>query len=91
MLVFVAGGFASYLLGLNRKTYILSGVGTEGNNPSAVKEPAFGWMSGFLFVVCFVGLFVLIPLRKVCSIILWMCFFSFHFSGLLKVKETRVN
>lgn len=61
----VSGGFASYLLGLNRKTYILSGVGTEGNNPSAVKEPAFGWMSGFLFVVCFVGLFVLIPLRKV--------------------------
>lgn len=61
----VSGGFASYLLGLNRKTYVLSGVGTEGNNPSAVKEPAFGWMSGFLFVVCFVGLFVLIPLRKV--------------------------
>ncbi|KAE9589690.1 hypothetical protein Lal_00021653 [Lupinus albus] len=61
----VGGGFASYLLGLNRKTYELSGVGTEGNSPSAVKEPAFGWMTGFLFVVCFVGLFVLIPLRKI--------------------------
>ncbi|KAI4343157.1 hypothetical protein MLD38_027693 [Melastoma candidum] len=61
----VGGGFASYLLGLNRKTYELSGVATEGNSPSAVKEPAFGWMTGFLFIVCFVGLFVLIPLRKI--------------------------
>ncbi|XP_061346965.1 metal-nicotianamine transporter YSL1-like isoform X1 [Gastrolobium bilobum] len=61
----VSGGFASYLLGLNRKTYELSGAGNEGNSASAVKEPGFGWMTGFLFVVCFVGLFVLIPLRKI--------------------------
>ncbi|PRQ16679.1 putative oligopeptide transporter, OPT superfamily [Rosa chinensis] len=61
----VSGGFGSYLLGLNRKTYELSGVNTEGNSASAVKEPALGWMTGFLFLVCFVGLFVLIPLRKV--------------------------
>ncbi|XP_020210196.1 metal-nicotianamine transporter YSL1 [Cajanus cajan] len=61
----VGGGFASYLLGLNRTTYELSGVGNEGNSPSAIKEPGFGWMTGFLFVVCFVGLFVLIPLRKI--------------------------
>lgn len=71
-----AGGFASYLLGLNRKTYLLSGVGNEGNNPNAVKEPAFGWMSGFLFVVCFVGLFVLIPLRKVCSVLINYLFWT---------------
>lgn len=61
----VSGGFASYLLGLNKKTYELSGVHTEGNSASAVKEPGLGWMTGFLFLVCFVGLFVLIPLRKV--------------------------
>lgn len=67
LLIFLkhAGGFGSYLLGLNRKTYELSGVNTEGNSASAVKEPALGWMTGFLFLVCFVGLFVLIPLRKV--------------------------
>lgn len=59
------GGFASYLLGLNRKTYELSGVHTEGNPSTSIKEPGFGWMSGYLFLVCFVGLFVLIPLRKV--------------------------
>lgn len=60
----VGGGFASYLLGLNRRTYELAGVGAEGNSPKAVKEPGLGWMTGFLFVVCFVGLFVLIPLRR---------------------------
>lgn len=63
----VAGGFASYLLGLNTKTYELTGVGTEGNNPNTVRDPGFGWMTAFLFVVCFVGLFILIPLRKVPS------------------------
>lgn len=61
----VGGGFASYLLGLNRKTYELSGVNTEGNSASDVKEPGFGWMTAFLFLVCFIGLFVLIPLRKI--------------------------
>ncbi|XP_031262708.1 metal-nicotianamine transporter YSL1 isoform X2 [Pistacia vera] len=61
----VGGGFASYLLGLNKKTYELSGVNTPGNSPRAIKEPAFGWMTGYLFVVCFIGLFVLIPLRKI--------------------------
>ncbi|KAJ7945098.1 Metal-nicotianamine transporter like [Quillaja saponaria] len=61
----MGGGFASYLLALNRKTYELSGVGTVGNTPTSVREPGLGWMTAFLFVVCFVGLFVLIPLRKI--------------------------
>ncbi|KAF2308876.1 hypothetical protein GH714_022588 [Hevea brasiliensis] len=60
----VGGGFASYLLGLNRKTYELSGEHIEGNSPRAIKEPGFGWMTGFLFLVWFVGLFVLIPFIK---------------------------
>ncbi|KAJ1404002.1 Oligopeptide transporter, OPT superfamily [Sesbania bispinosa] len=45
--------------------YSIAVGGIEGNNPNAIKEPGLGWMTGFLFVVCFVGLFVLIPLRKV--------------------------
>ncbi|KAG8496797.1 hypothetical protein CXB51_007959 [Gossypium anomalum] len=45
----IGGGFASYLLGLNRKTYELSGVDTEGNSAKAIKEPGLGWMTGFLF------------------------------------------
>lgn len=61
----VGGGFASYLLGLNRRTYELAGANNEGNSASAVKEPGFGWMTGYLYLVCFVGLFVLVPLRKI--------------------------
>ncbi|KAH9774928.1 metal-nicotianamine transporter YSL1 [Citrus sinensis] len=60
-----SGGFGSYLLGLSRKIYELSGEDTEGNSRRAIKEPGLGWMIGYLFVVCFVGLFVLIPLRKI--------------------------
>ncbi|KAL7165661.1 hypothetical protein ACSBR2_041357 [Camellia fascicularis] len=61
----VGGGFGSYLLALNKKTYEQTGVNTVGNSPGSYKEPGFGWMIGFLFVVCFIGLFVLIPLRKI--------------------------
>ncbi|KAK7393842.1 hypothetical protein VNO78_22406 [Psophocarpus tetragonolobus] len=70
----VHGGFASYLLALNRKTYELSGVGAEGNNPNTVRDPGFGWMTTFLFVVCFVGLFILIPLRKIMIVDLKLTF-----------------
>ncbi|CAA3003118.1 metal-nicotianamine transporter YSL1 isoform X1 [Olea europaea subsp. europaea] len=62
----VGGGFGSYLLGLNKKTFEQSGgFSTVGNSPSSIKEPGIGWMTGFLFLVCFIGLFVLIPLRKI--------------------------
>lgn len=61
----VGGGFGSYLLGLNQKTYEQAGVDTEGNTPGSTKEPAIGWMTGFLFVSCFVGLLALVPLRKI--------------------------
>lgn len=61
----VGGGFGSYLLGLNRKTYEQAGVDTEGNTPGSHKEPSLDWMIGFLFVVSFVGLLALVPLRKI--------------------------
>ncbi|CAM8971083.1 unnamed protein product [Rhodiola kirilowii] len=59
-----AGGFGSYLLGLNKRTYEQAGVDTPGNAPGSYKDPAFGWMAGFLFVSAFVGLLALVPLRK---------------------------
>ncbi|XP_074291780.1 metal-nicotianamine transporter YSL3-like [Silene latifolia] len=59
------GGFGSYLLGLNKKTYEQAGVDTEGNVPGSTKEPGLGWMTAFLFVSTFVGLLALVPLRKV--------------------------
>ncbi|KOM48441.1 hypothetical protein LR48_Vigan07g214500 [Vigna angularis] len=57
------GGFGSHLLGLNRKTYEQVGVDTPGNTP-ITKEPGIGWMTAFLFVTYFVGLAILVPLRK---------------------------
>lgn len=61
----VGGGFGSYLLGLNKRTYEQAGVDTEGNVPGSYKEPGIGWMTGFLFVTSFVGLLALVPLRKI--------------------------
>ncbi|KAJ6748650.1 OLIGOPEPTIDE TRANSPORTER YGL114W-RELATED [Salix purpurea] len=43
--IVVGGGFGSYLLGLNRKTYEQAGVDTEGNTPGSTKEPGIGWMT----------------------------------------------
>ncbi|CAJ2667386.1 unnamed protein product [Trifolium pratense] len=61
----VGGGFGSYLLGLNRRTYEQAGVDTPGNTPGSTKEPAIGWMTAFLFVTSFVGLLALVPIRKI--------------------------
>ncbi|KAM7531474.1 hypothetical protein LguiB_034884 [Lonicera macranthoides] len=61
----VAGGFGSYLLALNKRTYLMTGISNEGNSPDSYKEPRIGWMTSYLFLTCFVGLFVLIPLRKI--------------------------
>ncbi|XP_076885178.1 metal-nicotianamine transporter YSL1-like [Bidens hawaiensis] len=58
----IGGGYGSYLLGLNKKTYELAG---GASSPGTYKEPGVGWMMGYSFLVCFIGLFVLIPLRKV--------------------------
>ncbi|RAL46349.1 hypothetical protein DM860_015342 [Cuscuta australis] len=61
----VGGGFGSYLLGLNKKTYEQAGIDTVGNVPGSHKEPKLDWIIGFLFVVSFVGLLALVPLRKI--------------------------
>ncbi|GFP88777.1 metal-nicotianamine transporter ysl2 [Phtheirospermum japonicum] len=61
----VGGGFGSYLLGLNKKTYEQAGVDTEGNSPNSYKELKPDWMIGFCFVVSFAGLLALVPLRKI--------------------------
>lgn len=60
-----SGGLGSYLLGMDKKTYELAGVGTVGNTSDSYKKLEIGWMIGYLLVVCFIGLFVLVPLRKV--------------------------
>ncbi|KAJ9555851.1 hypothetical protein OSB04_010465 [Centaurea solstitialis] len=58
----IGGGFGSYLLALNKKTYEMAG---GANSLGTYKELRLGWMTGYSFLVCFAGLFVLIPLRKI--------------------------
>ncbi|KDP41791.1 hypothetical protein JCGZ_26809 [Jatropha curcas] len=60
-----SGGFGSYLLAMDEKTYKLIGADYPGNRAQDVKNPGLAWMIGFLFVVSFFGLFSLVPLRKV--------------------------
>ncbi|KAL6576494.1 hypothetical protein OROHE_000275 [Orobanche hederae] len=40
------------------------GLSVVGNYPDSIKEPGIGWMTAFLFLACFISLFMLIPLRK---------------------------
>ncbi|CAA7013167.1 unnamed protein product [Microthlaspi erraticum] len=52
-----SGGFGSYLIAMDEKTYKLIGADYPGNNPEDVINPGLWWMIGFLFVVSFLGLF----------------------------------
>ncbi|KAK8955202.1 putative metal-nicotianamine transporter YSL14 [Platanthera guangdongensis] len=56
------GGFGSYLFGMSSRTAKQS---TEANSSQDIKDPHLGWMIGFLFLVSFLGLFSLVPLRKI--------------------------
>ncbi|KAL1830957.1 hypothetical protein DCAR_0100911 [Daucus carota subsp. sativus] len=60
-----SGGFGSYLIALDERTYKLIGVDYPGNRAEDVKNPGLLWMMGFIFVVSFLGLFSLVPLRKI--------------------------
>ncbi|CAK9136407.1 unnamed protein product [Ilex paraguariensis] len=57
-----SGGFGSYLFGMSE---VVAKQSTEANDAQNVKNPALGWMIGFLFVVSFLGLFSVVPLRKI--------------------------
>ncbi|KAJ7954526.1 Oligopeptide transporter [Quillaja saponaria] len=56
-----SSGTASYLLGMSPK---IAAQADGGNTPINTKNLSIGWMMGFLFVVSFVGLFSIVPLRK---------------------------
>ncbi|KAI5015578.1 hypothetical protein ZWY2020_056968 [Hordeum vulgare] len=60
-----SGGFGSYMLAMDQKTYELIGTDYPGNRAVDVKNPSLSWMIGFMFVVSFLGLFSLVALRKV--------------------------
>ncbi|KAF5457411.1 hypothetical protein F2P56_021514 [Juglans regia] len=60
-----SGGFGSYMIAMDERTYKLIGADYPGNRAEDVKNPGLLWMIGFMFVVSFLGLFSLVPLRKV--------------------------
>lgn len=57
-----SGGFGSYLFGMSE---VVAKQSTEANNSQNIKNPSLTWMIGFLFVVSFLGLFSVVPLRKI--------------------------
>ncbi|XP_074569846.1 putative metal-nicotianamine transporter YSL12 isoform X2 [Curcuma longa] len=57
-----SGGFGSYLFAMSET---IAKQSTEANYAQNIKNPKLGWMIGFLFVVSFLGLFSLVPMRKV--------------------------
>ncbi|KAJ4830473.1 putative metal-nicotianamine transporter ysl6 [Turnera subulata] len=60
-----SGGFGSYLLAMDNRTYNLIGPDYPGNRAEDIKNPGLGWMIGFMFLVSFPGIFSLTPLRKI--------------------------
>ncbi|XP_076924544.1 putative metal-nicotianamine transporter YSL6 [Bidens hawaiensis] len=60
-----SGGFGSYLLSMDERTYNLIGADYPGNRAEDVKNPGLLWMIAFIFIVSFLGLFSLVTLRKV--------------------------
>ncbi|KAI4965889.1 hypothetical protein ZWY2020_047904 [Hordeum vulgare] len=57
-----SGGFGNYLLAMSDR---IASQATEANNPQNIKNLHLGWIIGFLLVVSFIGLFGLVPLRKI--------------------------
>ncbi|KAJ9708020.1 hypothetical protein PVL29_000199 [Vitis rotundifolia] len=57
-----SGGFGSYLFGMSST---VADASSETNVAQNTKDPSLSWIIGFLFVVSFLGLFSVLPLRKI--------------------------
>ncbi|KAL8231791.1 hypothetical protein R6Q57_001569 [Mikania cordata] len=57
-----SGGFGSYLFGMSER---IAKQSTEANSAQNIKNPSIGWMIAFLFIVSFLGLLSVVPLRKI--------------------------
>ncbi|KAG6550002.1 hypothetical protein Mapa_008514 [Marchantia paleacea] len=60
-----SGGFGSYLLGMADFAYEQIGTEQPGNTIQDVKNPKLSWIYAFTFTVSLLGIFVLVPLRKI--------------------------
>lgn len=74
----LTGGFGTSLIAMDERTYELIGPDYPGNRAEDVKNPSLGWMMGFMFVVSFLGLFSLVPLRKVIFVV------HYYYTGLAR-------
>ena len=59
-----SGGFGSYLIAMDRQSYENVGTGTPGNRPEDVFEPSLARTIPYMFCISFVGIFMLVQLRK---------------------------
>lgn len=59
----IAGGFGSYLLAMDRRTAEKTSTADIGG--ANVTEPSLGRTMAFFFLVSFVGLLAIVPMRKV--------------------------
>ncbi|GAB2287500.1 Probable metal-nicotianamine transporter ysl7 [Dionaea muscipula] len=57
-----SGGFGSYLFAMSQK---VASQSTAARDSADIKDPSLHWIIGFLFVVSFLGLFSVVPLRKI--------------------------
>ncbi|PKI71765.1 hypothetical protein CRG98_007898 [Punica granatum] len=57
-----SGGFGSYLFGMSKR---IAQQTSDTQDATDIKDPSLAWMIGFLFVVSFLGLFAVVPLRKI--------------------------
>ncbi|XP_023736439.1 probable metal-nicotianamine transporter YSL7 [Lactuca sativa] len=60
-----SGGFGSYLFGMSDT---IAAQSSDANSPTRdmnIKNPSLSWMIGFLFIVSFIGLCSVVPLRKI--------------------------
>lgn len=86
----LTGGFGSSLIAMDQRTYELIGPDYPGNRAEDVKNPGLGWMMGFMFVVSFLGLFSLVPLRKVIFVVHYYYIFLFYQKEII-FKEERTE
>ena len=66
-----SGGFGSYLYAMSET---IAKQATEANDALNIKNPQPGWIICFLLLVSFVGLFALVPMRKVETSLPSVCF-----------------
>ncbi|RDY05325.1 putative metal-nicotianamine transporter YSL7, partial [Mucuna pruriens] len=57
-----SGGFGSYIFGMSSE---IASQSPEATTAQDIKDPGLGWMIAFVSVVSFLGLFSVVPLRKI--------------------------